>query len=50
VLRVAAAGVTVGYGPERLAPPPPFSVSAYLRRHAGGSGSPAPRGAARSPR
>jgi RecA/RadA recombinase len=33
--RVAAGGVTVGYGPERLAPPPPFSVSAYLRRHAG---------------
>ena len=32
--RVAAAGVTVGYGPERLAPPPPFSVAAYLRRHA----------------
>ncbi len=33
--RVAAAGVTVGYAPERLAPAPPFSVAGYLRRHAG---------------
>jgi translation initiation factor RLI1 len=33
--RTGRASRRSGYGPERLAPPPPFSVSAYLRRHAG---------------
>jgi ABC-type multidrug transport system ATPase subunit len=33
--RLASEGLTVGYAPERLAPAPPFSVAAYLRRHAG---------------
>ena len=31
--RVAAGSVTVGYAPERLAPPPPFSAAEYLRHH-----------------
>ena len=32
--RVAAAGLAVGYGPERLIPAPPFPASAYLVHHA----------------
>ena len=32
--RVVAAGLGVGYGPERLAPAPPFPTVAYLAHHA----------------
>jgi ABC-type multidrug transport system ATPase subunit len=32
--RVAARALTVGYAPERLAPPPPFSAAAFLVHHA----------------
>ncbi|MGH2850021.1 MAG: ATP-binding cassette domain-containing protein [Solirubrobacteraceae bacterium] len=31
--RLAARSVTVGYSPERLAPPPPLSAAEYLRHH-----------------
>ncbi len=32
--RVAADGLQVGYGPERLSPAPPFTADGYLARHA----------------
>jgi ABC-type multidrug transport system ATPase subunit len=32
--RVAARSIAVGYSPERLAPPPPFSAAGYLQHHA----------------
>jgi ABC-2 type transport system ATP-binding protein len=32
--RVAAAGLAVGYGPERLIPAPPFAAGTYLAHHA----------------
>ena len=46
--RVAAAGLDVGYGPERLAPAPPFPASAYLAHHTRLRRLPGPVGEARA--